>query len=1152
LSRDADAAAIKAAYRAAVLKHHPDKGGSDARFKAIKDAYEVLNNSATRAEYDKELAARSSDPSKSPPPPPPSPTGCAEGKQRQHPAPKTRQSENVWGQRVPDFPDPDFEPIRVPSEPDFTSPARDFFDGDPVARQKYEECANNFAPFPAPESLFRPIPPPPPPLDTEGVPMRGDRAPAPPCELTSYVEFTRAADNHNRRLYYSREATVLERAAVAGALIAPSAIIFARTWLLRGWKSAAVALAVSGGLLAAGLYQISRSAPFVQEYAHHHVLVPPLPLDPTIQAYVSRLDATRRYPTGPLSLTSLAVLKAMYVSQVARAFINPSARIVTGVCACGDEVVVDSIDDRVYSCENNKITATDTLISAYRYYSVERSIFEDGFMSLPMVQALSIKLLPLGAEAAQLQGPVMASRVTTLNIPMQLHVAVQDGSCKLALLECASRPTKIKCEDKQVLIGLCAAMCCAYLLLPRDRRALASLPFHFENCVAAPLIEESFKSTVSTIFNIKRMWVSSLFGLWELSMRVDKKDWRKTPPVCLLPFSLHCALGFVDYLPALCIHATYNTALDLENIGAMMMLPRLALGAAAAVTLFGNALGRSSSNFEDDECSRCMYIVAAKHTDIPQSAVGYHLGDGLSIDFKDRTPPSACGGHIKPKPGFDGSADRKSLQFNLGNIMYGIAPVMPDVNYPPDLAVGISERFLKNPPPIAPALLAEFKAFVTDFVERNFAPIGGDADVSFDTWAAGLDEPAWRIKELRDALTACNGVITEKETRLKGFGKHETYTTSKFSRGINSRLDAFKAFIGPYCKLMEQEVYTDPAFVKHIAHVELPNYIFQRLGDADGPWYETDFSQFEKHFVPELLDACEIVLYRHLLSNHSAACDVLCNAISGTNKISYRGFTVKVNGRRMSGEMVTSLGNGFTNKMVLHFIAHRKGGRCVEVVEGDDGLFHASVPYEVQDFIELGFDAKLEVRQSLFRSGFCGMRMAEDFTTMTDPRKVLLNFGWSHSPLAGKSHRVDRGLLLGKATSLLCEHPQCPIVGPFALSVYRALRRYKARFDRKNYGRKDYLNESFVAKCIALAEKGPTDQARVDFNLLFDIPPVMQRMIESSLRNSSIGVVCDPLVLSLFHDDTYEDCKLYWEKCCVFSGTWGCESRQVDQIASSS
>jgi molecular chaperone DnaJ len=53
VERGATEAEIKKAFRRLAMEHHPDKGGDQAKFKEMNEAYQVLSDQAKRAQYDK-------------------------------------------------------------------------------------------------------------------------------------------------------------------------------------------------------------------------------------------------------------------------------------------------------------------------------------------------------------------------------------------------------------------------------------------------------------------------------------------------------------------------------------------------------------------------------------------------------------------------------------------------------------------------------------------------------------------------------------------------------------------------------------------------------------------------------------------------------------------------------------------------------------------------------------------------------------------------------------------------------------------------------------------------------------------------------------------------------------------------------------------
>ena len=52
ISKNASADEIKTAFRRAAIEHHPDRGGNEAKFKEINEAYEVLKDPEKRKRYD--------------------------------------------------------------------------------------------------------------------------------------------------------------------------------------------------------------------------------------------------------------------------------------------------------------------------------------------------------------------------------------------------------------------------------------------------------------------------------------------------------------------------------------------------------------------------------------------------------------------------------------------------------------------------------------------------------------------------------------------------------------------------------------------------------------------------------------------------------------------------------------------------------------------------------------------------------------------------------------------------------------------------------------------------------------------------------------------------------------------------------------------
>jgi hypothetical protein len=392
---------------------------------------------------------------------------------------------------------------------------------------------------------------------------------------------------------------------------------------------------------------------------------------------------------------------------------------------------------------------------------------------------------------------------------------------------------------------------------------------------------------------------------------------------------------------------------------------------------------------------------------------------------------------------------RPIVRASAGCHVNNTARPVPDKLDPDTAVAGARYRFLRKPPPNTdkakqayPELMREFKRFVQKEVRRRYVPLSADADVSVEHWLSHTDYPDWRRKELQVQWDGVGSIWDPDKAHLyfkcSSFVKDEGYDTYKHARSINSRSDAFKCAVGPIFKLMEEEVYKDPSFIKHVPVADRPDYIMDRLYRVGAKYLATDFTSFEALFTKEMMMACEFVLYEHMTQFLPTGADfmrLVTDVIGGMTLCQFKTFSVEVEATRMSGEMCTSLGNGFSNLMFMLFLCEKKGcSDVVGVVEGDDGLFTMEgTPPSTDDFADLGLIIKCDVHIEISTASFCGLIFdPTDRVNVTDPRKVLADFAWVTRQYAGAREYKLQMLLRCKAMSLAHQYPGCPILASLA------------------------------------------------------------------------------------------------------------------------
>lgn len=371
------------------------------------------------------------------------------------------------------------------------------------------------------------------------------------------------------------------------------------------------------------------------------------------------------------------------------------------------------------------------------------------------------------------------------------------------------------------------------------------------------------------------------------------------------------------------------------------------------------------------------------------------------------------------------------------------------------VALGSQHRQTPVPLPINRETLRKFRQSVMLLVRSRLTPL--PRVMTFPEWLAqsGYNETEKAL------LTAARARWDERFPNIpnkkpfdwvscKIFVKDEFYPEIKHARIICCRSLEWLSFSGPIMKSLESEVYKLPCFIKGCTPAERVPILETTLGWY-AVYYEGDYSSFERGFVPQFLNACEIPSFRYLLRGalNPTEMFMLCGDMQGVGafmtRFKHTGLRVSVSGRRKSGDAHTSLANGFTNFCLWRFAMMEAGLPESEAenvkVEGDDNVGSNTGVDErfiSQKMLELGFDLKLIKSYEKENTAFCQTTwVAETGHVVRHPAPILAKFGWSKSAHVQFNDAHLDMLLRAKAFSLAAELPGCPIVWALAEAAIR-------------------------------------------------------------------------------------------------------------------
>lgn len=277
---------------------------------------------------------------------------------------------------------------------------------------------------------------------------------------------------------------------------------------------------------------------------------------------------------------------------------------------------------------------------------------------------------------------------------------------------------------------------------------------------------------------------------------------------------------------------------------------------------------------------------------------------------------------------------------------------------------------------------------------------------------------------------------------VKSFIKEESYPEIKAPRGIYSRTDRFKAYVGPLIAKIQKIIFSHPSFIKSVPVSDRPKYIEELFEGAVGDYYAGDYTAYESHFTKTYFEAIEFVAYDYIIGSNPIAIIILSvfkRAVSGKNFIIFRLVSLTVDATRMSGEMNTSLGNGLVNLIIINFICRELHGcSVIVIVEGDDSLFCTMAKITDADFLMCGLTCKLQKHDVITKASFCGLIFdPENKDIITDCIKVMLKTPYLPRKWVNVNNNVRLQILKCKALSIRWQYPGCPILVSYANMILR-------------------------------------------------------------------------------------------------------------------
>ncbi|APG76633.1 hypothetical protein 2 [Wenzhou tombus-like virus 10] len=314
--------------------------------------------------------------------------------------------------------------------------------------------------------------------------------------------------------------------------------------------------------------------------------------------------------------------------------------------------------------------------------------------------------------------------------------------------------------------------------------------------------------------------------------------------------------------------------------------------------------------------------------------------------------------------------------------------------------------------------------------------------------------------------------------------------------------------LGRYIRPLEHQFVNAPSFgrFKGYRWLAKTRNLTQRATDISLIWdmipnvccVSIDASRFEAHVSKDML-SLEFETYSDAYRGDARLVKML-KAMLATKMHTKYGLKCSILGRRLSGDMCTSLGNALLMCGMLNFISEDLNIDFKIYDDGDDCLLFMNknlLPRleEMRNcFKRLGFDVRVDkIAYCLEEIVFCQSHpiywAPGQGVLCPDPDKHMsaLYTGTSY----GRSARRDRLIAFSTAMCCLSFLTNIPILGAFHSMVHRATATKRKMIFPDRTLEYLYKNNSSCSKCPGL-----NDALRVSFYLAFGYTPSQQEQLE--------------------------------------------------------